>query len=277
MSVGPVLKYPGSKHTISNWIIEHMPPHQVYLEPYFGSGGVFFAKAPASVETINDIDNQVVNLFKVIRDRPEELAHLVYWTPWARKEYKDLLTSARDKEYFKTTGDPAEDARRFLVRMWMAMGAKTSDRSGWRNNIRDKVGKYSPKIWRDVPERILQVAARLKDTQIECMPAVDLIQRYRYPEVLIYADPPYVLGTRREKRQYKNEMTDDDHVKLLELLENHPGPVLLSGYDNPLYNDRLKHWIRKTTRSMAEGGRTREEVLWINQKAAEGMAQQTLF
>lgn len=254
-----------------------MPPHQVYLEPFFGSGGVFFAKAPAKVETINDIDNQVVNLFKVIREQPEELARLVYWTPWARKEYQDLLTSARDEEYFKTTGDPLEDARRLLVRLWMARGGKTSDRSGWRHNIQAKVGNCCAKVWHKIPERILAVAQRLKDAQIECRPALELIERYRYSEVLIYADPPYVLDTRREKRQYKNEMTDVDHLELLEALDRHPGPVLLSGYACPLYDDQLKHWERRTCRAMAEGGREREEVLWLNPVAARMQNQMRLF
>jgi DNA adenine methylase len=72
---------------MAEWIISFMPPHQTYLEPYFGSGAVFFSKEPSPLETINDIDGDVVNLFRVIRDRPEELARLVYWTPYSREEY----------------------------------------------------------------------------------------------------------------------------------------------------------------------------------------------
>ena len=277
MSVGPVLKYPGSKHSIADWIVSHIPPHQVYLEPYFGSGGVFFSKAPVKVETINDIDGQVINLFKVIRNRPEELARVVEFTPWARREYKDLLTSASDQEYFKLTGDELEDARRLLVRLWMAHGGKTSDRSGWRHNVQAKVGNCCLKTWQKLPARILAVAGRLKDAQIECAPALELIKRYRYSEVLIYADPPYVLNTRREKRQYKYEMSDVDHIALLDALDTHPGPALLSGYGCELYDERLKHWERRTCRAMAEGGREREEVLWLNPVAAREQDQMKLF
>lgn len=277
MSVGPVLKYPGSKFTIADWIISYMPPHQVYLEPYFGGGGVFFAKKPAVVETINDVDGQIINLFRVIREKPEQLANLVYWTPWAREEYQSLLTSASNVEYFKTTGEPLEDARRLLVRLWMAHGGKTSDRNGWRHNVQSKVGNNCARVWHNVPERILAAAQRLKDAQIECRPALELIERYRYSEVLIYADPPYVLDTRREKRQYKHEMTNNDHIALLDVLDAHPGPVLLSGYSCPLYNDRLKHWERHSCQSIAEGGRKREEILWLNPIAAEAKSQMTLF
>jgi hypothetical protein len=87
MTAPRILHYPGSKWSMAEWIISHMPPHQTYLEPFFGSGAVFFTKAPSPLETINDIDGDVVNLFRVIRDRPDDLARLVYWTPYSRQEY----------------------------------------------------------------------------------------------------------------------------------------------------------------------------------------------
>jgi len=277
MRMGPVLKYPGSKYTIAAWIVNHMPSHQVYLDPYFGSGGVFFAKPPVKVETINDIDGHVINLFRVIREQPEQLAQLVHWTPWAREEYQELLTTASNKEYFKKTGNPLEDARRLLIRLWMAHGGKTSDRTGWRHNVQAKVGNSCAKVWHDIPERILITAQRLKDAQIECRPALELIVKYRYSEVLIYADPPYVLDTRRRMRQYKHEMTNADHIALIDTLNAHPGPVLLSGYACPLYDRQLRRWERKTCSALAEGGRKREEVLWLNQIAVKALDQQTLF
>src|SRR5690554_1056987 len=110
-SMKPVLKYPGSKWNIAKWIISFMPPHTTYLEPFFGSGAVFFQKPPSKVEMINDIDGNVVNLFRVIREHPEELAALIEMTPWARDEYYAS---------YEKTGDSLEDARRFLVRCWQA-------------------------------------------------------------------------------------------------------------------------------------------------------------
>lgn len=177
----PILKYPGSKWTLAQWIVNHITAHTTYLEPYFGSGAVFFAKKPSAIETINDLDGNVVNLFKVIRDNPHELAALVEMTPWARDEYYAA---------YELTGDPLEDARRFLVRMWQAYGAKSSDRCGWRNDIQGRKGTSCPKQWRRIPKQIPAVAERLKDAQIENQPALELIARYRYREVLIYADPP---------------------------------------------------------------------------------------
>lgn len=199
-----------------------------------------------------------MNLFRVIRDRPKELAEMVMMTPWAREEYS--------LSYIKT-GNEIEDARRYLVRLWQAFGSKTSDRTGWRNDVRGR--KYSMTMtWRKVPDRILAVADRLMDAQIENQPAIDLIIRYSFSEVLIYADPPYPLST-KSKRMYAYEITDNDHIELLEVLDRHPGPVIISGYACQLYDNYLKHWHKKTTRARAELGQEREEVLWINPVAAE--------
>ena len=107
----PILKYPGAKWRLAKWIIEQMPPYKVYLEPYFGSGAILFNKEPKGIETVNDIDGNVVNLFKVIREKPLELARLIELTPWARDEYL---------QSYEKTGDSLEDARRFLVRCWQA-------------------------------------------------------------------------------------------------------------------------------------------------------------
>lgn len=276
MNAAPVLKYPGAKWSLADWIVNHLPSHITYLEPFFGSGAVFFNKPSSRVETINDLDSNITNLFKVIRDYPEDLARSIEYTPWSREEYDSLLLPAGDIEVIPRTGDPVEDARRFLVRCWQAFGSKTSDRVGWKNEVQGKQGKNAVNIWCKLPQRIMDVTQRLKTVQIENRPAMEVIERHRYPGVLIYADPPYPIST-RHGRIYKHEMTDADHIDLLNALDKHPGPVLLSGYSCPLYNDRLKHWERRTTRSFAEGGRERQEVLWINPVAAKEVCGLRLF
>jgi DNA adenine methylase len=128
-----------------------------------------------------------------------------------------------------------------------------------------------------MPDKILAITERLRGVQIEQQPALELIQRYRRSDVLIYVDPPYPLDT-RSGRMYRHEMTDADHAELLEVLDAHPGPVLLSGYANPLYDERLKHWHREEKKVLAEAGLVRTEILWINPVAAERIGQQlTLF
>lgn len=257
-----ILHYPGSKWSM----VEHMPEHEKYLEPFFGSGAVLFNKPPSKIETVNDLDGQVVNLFRVIRDRPKELAEKIRWTPYSRQEYY---------ESYEPTGDEIEDARRFLIRCWMARGAKTSDRTGWRHII-DTNGPSVTKSWAEVPEKILVVTERLRYVQIDQQPALQLIERHRRPDLLIYADPPYILAT-RNNRMYRHEMNDDDHLELIDALDANPGPVLLSGYAHPLYDELLQYWRRETKVVQAEGGKRRTEVLWINPVAMERMGQQTIF
>ncbi|MFB6364500.1 DNA adenine methylase [Paenibacillus elgii] len=271
MGVPRILHYPGSKWSMAEWIISHMPPHTTYLEPYFGSGAPLFNKPRSKLETVNDLNGSITNLFRVIRDRRDELAEAVRWTPYAREEYEASYTPPADIS-------DVERARVFLVRCWMARWVKTNRKTGWRHVVDWDSRPLSPaKEWTDLPSKILEAAERLQGVQIEREPALKVIERYHKPNVLIYADPPYLLDTRRGK-MYEDEMTEVDHVELLQALEGHPGPVLLSGYAHPLYDEMLQHWRRETKRVQAEAGEIRTEVLWINPVAAESIGRQlTLF
>ncbi|MBW7452462.1 DNA adenine methylase [Paenibacillus sepulcri] len=266
MSIPRILHYPGSKWSLAQWIISHMPPHTTYLEPYFGSGAILFSKERSQLETVNDLDAELVNLFLIIRNRPDELAHVIKWTPHSRQEYYESYLPAEDD---------LERARRLVVRLWQGRGGKTAHRTGWRSMIEPN-GPLPGKEWLGFPEKIMSVCERLMGVQIENQPALQLLERYKRPNVLIYADPPYVQST-RTTTSYKHEMNEQDHVELLDTLDDHPGPVLLSGYAHPIYDDRLKHWHRETKQSKAEGGASREEVLWINPVAVDAIGQQLLF
>lgn len=215
----PVLKYPGAKWRLADWIISHFPKHHTYIEPFFGSGAVFFKKSPSPIETINDLDNNVTNLFKIVRDNPNELARIVAATPFSRYEYDSTFELPVPECDF-------EKARRFLIQCWQGHGFRTNGyKVGWKNDVQGREKAYALSNWYRLPEWILQVTERLKQVQIDCRPAEEIIIRHRYPNVLIYADPPYVLNTRTGE-QYRHEMTDQEHAKLLELLDNHPGPVI---------------------------------------------------
>lgn len=260
-----VLKYPGSKWSTSDWIISNFPldyEKMTYLEPYLGSGAVFFNKNRSKIETINDLDGSIVNLFKVIRDNPDELTRAVEYTPWSRQEYQNS---------YELTNNDIENARRFLVRCWQAIGTKTSDITGWSNNIKPTDNGKSR--WSRLEPAIRQAALRLKSenlnmVQIENKKAIDLIKIYNRPYVFIYCDPPYILST-RSKRIYKCEMTDDEHVELLTVLKEHHGPVMISGYMNDIYKEMLKDWIVKTRKSNCEKGKSATEVIWMNYDAGQ--------
>lgn len=251
-----IIKYPGAKWRIADWIISHMPLHKSYLEPFFGSGAVFFQKSPSRIETINDIDGDVVNLFQCVRENPVKLAQLVAATPFSRSEYENTFAAQ--------SNDPFERARLLLLQTWQGHGFRTYCRSGWKNDVNGRERAYAVQYWNQLPDWIMQALERLKDAQIECMPAVKLIERFNRSDVLIYADPPYLLSTRKMKKQYAHEMTDKDHAELLEALLKHKGPVILSGYENPLYNEVLRGWNKDSIDTTAEKGLHRTETIWMN-------------
>ena len=247
-----ILNYPGSKWTMANWIVSLMPPHKTYLEPFFGSGAVFFNKPQSYVETLNDIDSRIVNLFKVCRDQPERLMRAVNLTPLSREEYEDS---------YEVSLDSVEEARRTLVRSWQAIGGKTSDRTGWRSLIEPN-GKTAAE-WGHLDTRIIAVAKRLKDAQIEHQDAITLLRRYNRPNVLTYVDPPYLLST-RSKRHYAYEYTNADHEILLNTLLEFKGNVILSGYESDMYNHMLQGWDKAHFDVSVETGKRATETIWTN-------------
>lgn len=255
-----VLKYPGAKNRLADWICEFIPAHAVYLEAYFGSGAVFFNKAPARIETINDLDKNVVNYFKVLREQPEKLIEQLKLTPFSRDEYYDAC------DYSESDSD-IEKARKFVVRCWQGFGCSNLYKNGFRSS-QQKNSPETTKEWRDIPERLIEANKRLLHAQIENLPAVELIKRYNTPDVFIYCDPPYLHGTRKNYL-YKHEMSDNQHEELLDLLSKHPGKVLLSGYDNDLYNAYLPGWNKVQKKTQAECGIQRTETLWMNYEASQ--------
>ena len=254
--INAIIKYPGSKWSIANWIINFFPDHHSYLEPFFGSGAVLFNKSRSHIETINDLDGDVVNLFEWIKKDPERLAREIYYTPYARQVYEE--------SFDRIPGNSLYKAVNFCIRLEMGHGYRTNgEKVGWKNDVQRRERAYAARHWTELPDRILQAAERLRGVQIERMPAVELIRRFNHPNVLIYADPPYMLETRHGK-QYREEMSDQDHVELLETLKIHRGPVLISGYDTDLYNDMLSDWHKEETETHNQVGSRKQEILWMN-------------
>lgn len=259
-AIRPVLKYPGSKWRLADWIISLMPPHKSYLEPFFGSGAVFFRKPKSRIETINDMDGEIVNLFRCIREKPEELERAVALTPYSRWEYEQAWNR------FKAGGrcEGVEAARETLVRYWQSHGSTVVYKGGWKNDVAGREYAYDVRYWRNLPGWIVAAAERLKEAQIEQMPAIELIRRFRHPDVLIYADPPYVVSTRKGRQYVVDMVEDEQHIELLETLKEHKGPVILSGYENELYEKHLQGWVKMNRKALAEGGRARMETVWLN-------------
>lgn len=259
-----LLKYPGAKNRIAGWICGYIPEHDVYVEPYAGSLAVLFNKAPCHIETVNDLHEEVVNYFRVLRDNAEALQRLIRITPYSRKEYENA---------FEETDSDIERARRFCVRCWMGFGCSNLYKNGFKSGQQT----HSPnpaRAWASLSDVMEAASERLRNVQIECLPALELIKRYNTEDVFMYVDPPYLHGTRKNYL-YKHEMQNKEHEELLKVLTKHPGRILLSGYENEMYNDYLSGWNKAYKNTRAENGLARTEILWMNYDAEQG--QMTLF
>ena len=259
-----IFRYPGSKWSIADWIISHFPEgyeKMVYLEPFCGSGAVFFNKNPGAVETVNDMESDIVNLFRVLRERPNDLKRALELTPYSREEY-DLS--------FEPCDEPIEKARRYMVRTTQAIGAKmhNNEKCGWRNHKQMKIGGTACK-WGGITDTIAEAACRLRgDTthlvQIEHMDAFRLIERYNNPDTLMYLDPPYVIAARKSGKLYNHELDDAGQRRLLELITASRAKIIISGYESELYNEALAGWNKDVTMTQTTSAKMATETIWMN-------------
>ena len=261
-----IIKYPGSKWSIASWIISHFPEHHSYLEPFFGSGAVLFNKKRSPIETVNDLDGHVTNLFQWIRDDPERLYRAVYWIPYARDSYDRAIDICKRDICAGDKADSLLHAAAFCAKTMMGYGFRTNEsKVGFKRDIQGREAAYAANGWKGLPDRILEAAERLRGVQIENRPAVQLIKEFKFPNVMIYADPPYVIKSRSCSRaMYKHEMTDDDHAELLDVLCMHPGPVIISGYDSSIYSERLSDWHREEIETRDQACNKKKDVIWLN-------------
>lgn len=252
-----ILSYPGSKWNIAQKIVKYIPEHHTYVEPYFGSGAVLFNKPHSAIETVNDLDDTIVNFFNCLREHTEELAWKIRNTPYSRIEY--------DRAYrtLKTSEDPMEKAVALMICSWQGHGYRLNEKVGWKSDIQGREYAYSVKEWNDLPDIIRDTAIRLKNVQIENQPAVNIIKRYDHANVFMYIDPPYPLSV-RSKKQYSYEMSDSDHEDLLKLLCRSKAKIMISCYNNKLYNDYLSSWQKKTFPVTIQNGKSRLETIWCN-------------
>lgn len=246
---------------LSNWIISHFHDHRIYVEPFGGGGSVLLKKPRAYAEVYNDIDGDTVNVFRMVRDRGPELQRLLELTPYAREE----MVFA-----FEKTDDPLERARRAIVRSFLGFGSGsiTADKAsdvGFRSNSM-RSGSTPAADWSRYPAHLHLFTERLQGVVIENRDALKVMSAHDTPETLHYVDPPYIFSTRHKgdkSKEYRYEMDNPKHLILLEFLKTLKGTVILSGYDNELYNTRLDGWFTSTKETFADGAKPRTEKLWI--------------
>lgn len=264
----PILRYHGGKFRLAAWIETFFPPHRVYVEPFGGGASVLLNKDRSYAEVYNDLDGEIVNLFRVARDYGEELLQKIELTPFSRDEF-DLS--------FKPSADPIEQARRTLVRSHMGFGGnltrpnrdQSPQRTGWRTYTKKNRRSIPAGDWRSWPYSFPQIIDRLRGGLIENKPAVEVMAKHDAPDALHYVDPPYVHSTRGfdsggSVRGYRYEMTDEQHRELAAFLRTLKGAVIVSGYACDLYDRELfSDWARVEKETVADGARERTEVLWM--------------
>jgi DNA adenine methylase len=271
----PPFTYFGGKLSVARQIVALLPAHEHYVEPFAGSLAVLLAKPPSPLETVNDLDGDLMNFWQMLRDRPEELAQACALTPHARAEH--ALSFDLDGV------DDLERARRIWVRLTQGRGGHTTRRTGWRY-YQDPDGTVSMASYLDsYVARLAAAAVRLRGVSLECRPALEVIGKYgRHSGCLIYADPPYLKDVRTwtNGTGYGHEMrAEGEHRELAASLGDARAAVVLSGYSSPLYDELFDGWHRTEIAARADNGtsgqRTRAEVLWSNRPFPA--AEATLF
>lgn len=266
----PALRWHGGKWLLAPWIISHFPKHQVYVEPFGGAGSVLIRKERTYAEIYNDLDQSVVNLFRVLRsDRALDLVNSLRLTPFARDEFR---------EAYEVCADPVEMARRLVIRSFMGFGSNGHNKlTGFRANS-NRSGTTPAHDWINYPESLAALVERLRGVTVENKDAKAVMAQHDGADTLHYVDPPYVMATRADEgSDYAFEMADDQHVEMLTFLRGLRGMVVLSGYPCNLYDNALSDWRRVERDALADGAKKRTEVLWINPAAASAVSAGPLF
>lgn len=265
----PLIRYHGGKFRIAHWIISQMPNHVCYTETFGGAAGVLLQKPRSYAEVYNDLDGDIANLFRVLRDKEQraELIEQLILTPYSREEFENAWGVA-------TTS--IERARNTIVRAQMGFGSAgaTKGSTGFRIDTKRQYGT-AQSLWATYPDHLSAIGNRLSGVLVENRPAIQVLKDHDFSTTLHYVDPPYVHDTRYEGakngRVYRHEMNDEEHMQLLQTLLELEGMVMLSGYQSELYEEVLKGWKKIETKARISSGRgtdTRIECLWINQAAA---------
>jgi DNA adenine methylase len=255
----------GGKFSHLDWLLPLLPECYHYCEPFGGSAAILLNRIPSPLETYNDLDGEVVNFFKVLREEKAKLIEAIGFTPFSREEFAKACHLEPNLSNF-------ERARRFYVRARQVRTglAQTATIGRWANCKNTSRNGMSGVIsrWLGGIEHLAYIAERLLRVQIENRPAIDVIRLYDSKKTLFYCDPPYVHGTRGDTKSYGYEMSDDEHRLLAKVLNAVKGFVGISNYQCDLMDEiyPAPKWKKhlsplKTIHSTKD---KRQEVLWVN-------------
>jgi DNA adenine methylase len=257
------VKWHGGKHYLASRIIEHFPPHRIYVEPFGGAASVLLNKSPVEVETYNDLDLRITRLFRVLRQHGKAFVERVRLIPYSQVEFQhaaECPNGASDLD--KAVCD--------FVRWRQSFGGQGKSWSYTTGRARGGMAGDVNAWWTAI-DMLPEIVGRLRRVQIICQPAIEAIKRFDHKDALIYCDPPYVHSTRASGSTdvYGVEMSDDDHRELAAVLQGCKSKVVLSGYPSQLYRELYKGWrvVEFDIANHAAGGKSKarqRECLWMN-------------
>lgn len=259
----------GGKYSHLDWLLPLLPQTQHYCEPFGGSAAVLINREPSPVETYNDLDGELVNFFRVLREQKDALIEAIGLTPFARSEFELAIQQSSEPL------TELERARRFYVRARQVRTglAQTASSGRWAHCVLTSRAGMAGAVsrWLGSIEDLPAIAQRLLRVQIENAPAVEVIRRYDSGDTLFYCDPPYVHGTRGDSKAYRYEMSNDQHRELAAALHEVKGKVAISGYQCELMDELYQDWLRTEapSRTIHSTKQQRQEVLWTNYNPAE--------
>ncbi len=254
----------GGKFNHLQWLLPLLPECHHYCEPFAGSAAVLLNRRPSPVETYNDIDGEVVNFFRTLRENTDELIKSIALTPFSREEYYQAINA--DSKLLSNL----ERARLFYIRARQSRTglAQTASLGRWANCKQTSRSGMSGVVsrWLGGVEALPEITDRLLRVQIENRPAIDVIQLYDNKDTLFYCDPPYLHSTRGDDSAYAFEMDEDEHKSLAQVLRNCQGKVAISGYRNELMDKLYKGWYRfdAPIKIIHSVKKLRQECVWMN-------------
>lgn len=262
----PVLRYHGGKYLLAPWIISHFPKHKIYTEVFGGAASVLMQKKRSYAEVYNDQWDTVVNVFKVLRDKETaaELERQIRLTPYSRTEFN--LCGEEQLQHVKD--NPIEFARRTILRSFAGFGSASTNAkhsTGFRSNA-NRSGTTPAKDWFNYPDHLKTFTERLKGVIIENRHYGDVLLQHDSTKTLHFLDPPYVHSTRNLQRGnalYAFEMSDDEHIEMINTANALEGMVIICGYESELYQAALTGWQMVKRKSFADGAAERVECLWL--------------
>ena len=261
----PLSKYYGGKFNMIKFLLQFVPPHKVYVEVFGGSGALLFAKEPSKLEVFNDIDSEVVNFFRILRDKRKfkEFYRQVSLVPYSREEFKNFLKTLGE-------GNEVERAVKFFVCVKQSFGGQLQN-TGWSygKTTNKDVSAYLSAI-----ENLPQVVERLRRVQIENRDYRKIFEIYDSEDTFFYCDPPYVKDVRKSYYNYRYEFTLEDHKEFVERVLKLKGMVLISGYEHPIYERLEKEGWKKSyyfrrAKASLKSRPVVKEVVWWNQNLEE--------